>query len=339
MSFTLVRSLSVGFRKTFNKSYYSNSLPTNNVLPIISGVQSQNQTLTVSNGGWFGSVPITYAYQWKRSGVNISGATSNTYVLQSADVGTTITATITATNSIGVATATSIATNIITSTYALGDPRKLTTLLNSTPTSSVKQIETATFTASGKPLMITVATRKSVATEASTTITYGTPGRTFGTGTSAGAYKYVAIRGSTELKTFFILNPGSGNISIQMDSTLAYFSAIVSVIEIGFAKNLINSTFTNSNSITSRGTSITTTTLNSGVMHYYLRSSGDPTNPLSLTGVESIIENIASGVDVTNDITLAIGYEKSATTGVYASTASWPTASLINAMATEVTSN
>jgi hypothetical protein len=52
---------------------------------------------------------VTYAYQWKRGGVNISGATANTYTLVTADIGAMITATVTATNTAGSASATATA--------------------------------------------------------------------------------------------------------------------------------------------------------------------------------------------------------------------------------------
>jgi hypothetical protein len=53
----------------------------------------------------------TFSYQWKRSGSNISGATSSTYTLVSADEGNTITITITYTDGNGfIETETSAAT-------------------------------------------------------------------------------------------------------------------------------------------------------------------------------------------------------------------------------------
>ena len=75
--------------------------PVNTVLPAISGTQAPGATLTTTNGTWT-NTPTSYTYQWKRGGVNIGGATANTYVVQSADNGTTITVTVTATNAAGV---------------------------------------------------------------------------------------------------------------------------------------------------------------------------------------------------------------------------------------------
>lgn len=74
--------------------------PTNQVAPVISGTPLIGETLTTTNGTWTGS-PDSYTYQWKRDGVNIGSATNSTYVLVSADVGTDIICTVTATNDFG----------------------------------------------------------------------------------------------------------------------------------------------------------------------------------------------------------------------------------------------
>ena len=77
------------------------------------------QTLTAANGSWSGSPTITYGYQWRRcdaagaSCVNIGGATSSTYSLVGADVGSTIRVVVTGTNGGGSASATSAQTGTI----------------------------------------------------------------------------------------------------------------------------------------------------------------------------------------------------------------------------------
>jgi hypothetical protein len=80
--------------------------PINTVAPAITGTLTSGSTLTVSNGTWSNS-PTGYTYQWKRDGVNISGATASTYVVTVGDRGTTLTCTVTATNADGSASATS----------------------------------------------------------------------------------------------------------------------------------------------------------------------------------------------------------------------------------------
>jgi hypothetical protein len=85
---------------------------------LISGAAQVGQTLTTSNGSWTGS-PTGYTYVWQRcdaSGNNcgmISSATSQSYRVASADVGSTIEAWVTAYNSVGSATAKSAPTAIV----------------------------------------------------------------------------------------------------------------------------------------------------------------------------------------------------------------------------------
>lgn len=69
---------------------------TNTAAPVASGTGTVGQTLSVTNGTW-SATPDSYAYQWKRDGVAINTATSNTYLLVNADAGTSITCTVTAT--------------------------------------------------------------------------------------------------------------------------------------------------------------------------------------------------------------------------------------------------
>lgn len=94
--------------------------PANSALPSISGSSVLGQTLSVSNGSWVGSNPISYTYQWQRcdsSGNNcssISGATSASYALASADSSHTLRAVVTAKNTLGSTSATSAASAVVT---------------------------------------------------------------------------------------------------------------------------------------------------------------------------------------------------------------------------------
>jgi len=88
-------------------------------VPTVTGTTVSGKKLTAVAGTW-GPAPVTLAYQWKRSGVNISGATAATYVLTSGDVGKTITVTVTGSKA-GYTTAakTSAATKGVTAPLAL----------------------------------------------------------------------------------------------------------------------------------------------------------------------------------------------------------------------------
>lgn len=86
--------------------------PVNTVLPAITGTATQGQTLTCSTGTWT-NTPDGYAYQWRRAGIPIAGATASTRVLAAADVGSAMSCTVTATN-LGVsASATSASTAVV----------------------------------------------------------------------------------------------------------------------------------------------------------------------------------------------------------------------------------
>jgi hypothetical protein len=89
------------------------AVPINTAVPAISGLPQVGQTLTATNGTWTNS-PTSFTYQWNRAGSAISGATASAYVPVSADVGNTLTISVTATNGFGSSTpATSAATSAV----------------------------------------------------------------------------------------------------------------------------------------------------------------------------------------------------------------------------------
>ncbi|MHA3837558.1 carboxypeptidase regulatory-like domain-containing protein [Terrabacter sp. AAH1] len=64
-------------------------------VPTISGTVRVGLRLTATAGTW-GPAPVTLAYQWRRNGVAIPGATASTHLLGAADRATTISVTVTA---------------------------------------------------------------------------------------------------------------------------------------------------------------------------------------------------------------------------------------------------
>jgi thermitase len=92
--------------------------PSNLSPPAISGIAQEGQTLTVSTGAWSGA-PTNFAYQWSKcdtlgaSCSSISGASSSSYTAVSGDVGSTLRATVTASNTAGSSTAAAAATGTV----------------------------------------------------------------------------------------------------------------------------------------------------------------------------------------------------------------------------------
>ncbi len=95
--------------------------PENSVAPSIEGFMSSGSTLTAQPGLWFGEEPLSYGYQWEEcnasgeSCAGISGATSQTHVLGSGEIGSTIRVSVTAKNGQGSAGATSPVSEVIES--------------------------------------------------------------------------------------------------------------------------------------------------------------------------------------------------------------------------------
>jgi hypothetical protein len=95
--------------------------PTNTAAPAISGTAQEGATLTTTNGQWTSTSAIAYSYQWQRcdtqgaSCADITGATNNSYVAQTGDVGKTLRSVVAASNADGVSRAQSAPTAVVTS--------------------------------------------------------------------------------------------------------------------------------------------------------------------------------------------------------------------------------
>lgn len=76
------------------------SPPVNTVAPVISGTSPYyvGSTLTTTDGTWTGSPAPTFTYQWRLGGVNISGQTANTYVIQNDNMAGSVDCVVTASN-------------------------------------------------------------------------------------------------------------------------------------------------------------------------------------------------------------------------------------------------
>lgn len=135
--------------KTNAQTFVDAEPPINTVTGTITGTTTFTSTLTVDNGTWTGYAPITYTYQWNRSGVAIEGATGSTYTLVLADVGSTISATITAENIAGYVSAETTATAVITNPYPAPVNTVAPAITGTANTSSTLSCSTGTWT--GEP--------------------------------------------------------------------------------------------------------------------------------------------------------------------------------------------
>lgn len=94
------------------EQFIPNQSPVNVLAPFIPrGNYLVGNIININNGTWIGALPITYTYQWKRSGFNIIGETASAYICVLADLGLQISCEVTATN---IAGSTSALSNSIT---------------------------------------------------------------------------------------------------------------------------------------------------------------------------------------------------------------------------------
>jgi hypothetical protein len=73
--------------------------------PSIAGGASVGNSLTCRAGTWTGVTPIQYAFRWRRNGLLISGARSQTFLVRQVDAGASLSCSVIATNPVGSSTA------------------------------------------------------------------------------------------------------------------------------------------------------------------------------------------------------------------------------------------
>jgi hypothetical protein len=197
--------------------------PVNTIAPVVSGTNTVGSLLTTTNGTWSGSLPITYTYQWLRNGLNISGATSSTYTLVTADTSNVVSCRVTATNALGSANAVSNSLTIYeaeykaildyatTNSYALPSTvqrLKQNTLLSSLKTAGIwAKLDTfANFATNGSTQFALIDWKRLVQYNASTGPTFTTNEGFMGNGSSS--YIDTNFKPSTQ-NTNYILNNAS----------------------------------------------------------------------------------------------------------------------------------
>jgi len=98
--------------------------PSTTTPPTISGATTVAQTLAAAPGSWSGTTPLTYGYQWRRcdtaggSCQDVTNASASRYTLSSNDQGHRMRVAVTASNTAGVQTSSSAATDVVLNTPA-----------------------------------------------------------------------------------------------------------------------------------------------------------------------------------------------------------------------------
>lgn len=135
--------------------------PVNTLAPSVAGTPDEGDTLSVSSNGSWNNDPAKYSYAWERcdssgSCSGIPGATSNSYTLSAADVGTTIACVVTASGKGGTGDASSAKTAVVAAAATPAGPLPTTVSLAS-PTTAVTN-ESVTFVATVTPSVSSITT-------------------------------------------------------------------------------------------------------------------------------------------------------------------------------------
>jgi len=89
------KDIFVNYQKSYNVEMFIT--PVNTAIPVVTGDVAVDDLLTTTTGTWDNG-PTSFTYRWLRDDVVISGATSQTYTIVSADEETTIKSEVTAIN-------------------------------------------------------------------------------------------------------------------------------------------------------------------------------------------------------------------------------------------------
>jgi hypothetical protein len=106
--------------------------PAGTAAPQVSGTAAVGETVSCSQGGWSGSPPLSFAYQWLRDGAAIAGATASAYTITSTDVGHALSCQVTASNRDGGASATSAPLDVTAANPGGGGLRPTATTVSCT---------------------------------------------------------------------------------------------------------------------------------------------------------------------------------------------------------------
>jgi hypothetical protein len=249
--------------------------PVNTVAPAITGTAQVGQTLTVSTGTWTGTPTPTYTYRWQRNNITgITGATSSTYTLVSADQNSTISCIVTATNSSGIvaATSASTATVIPLPVYDVGV----------IPT-SINEGASGTFN------VIT-------ANVSDGTTLYWTINHT----TTSDA-DFSAVSGSFTITS----NQGSFNISPVADATTEGAETFTVSIRTGSVSGPVKYTTA---SVTINDTSLTPTATGNAIFAYGVKTPGVSTNISNLVSTTGVVATDTTGVGTSRSDLAAANY-------------------------------
>jgi hypothetical protein len=307
--------------------------------PAPSGTPLVGGSLT-SSGGYYAVSPwATPTYQWQTSAdidaadddwTDVAGATSASWTPTAGLIGRYARRR----NRVGTSDSYTLFETAIASSYPLADPVVLTSGVSAwTGGYTTKQIETASFTASGKPLLIYVAQRNASSADTTLTVTVGTAGRAFGTGTAA-TFKQRSRRTSVEQQAWLV-TPGSGTVTVQVESSLQSGGVAFAVLEVDGATNTGATNATGGTSVSSHTCTVTTTAADSNAFESIAFLDG--TKTVTWAGATELF-NLSSGSNTSSDVRFSCAWEQAPSAGAYSADATPSASATVAGLGVEVLS-
>lgn len=323
-------------------------VPTNSVLPAISGTEQVGQTLTSTSGTWANS-PSGYAYQWQVSDdgstgwSNISGATSSTYTLQASEAAKYVRCVVTATNSGGSASASSAASGAIAAAPS-GITTPPTLLATVASQANATQFETSSFdTSSTMVLVIELHTVNNDSFAAAMTIsgvTIGAPGRTVGTGTALSATPWrgdFSARVNTQvLKVEAPAAAAGQTIQITLGNVSRGTKIKVWGYEGAHRTTQDGDTSVSATNGSQASSVINMATVNADSVVHYCGAHAWNGGTITVSGATDLDRSDTTGTSNSQDLDTWSAYETTTTAGAYAATASWSGSQNQSAVGVEV---
>jgi hypothetical protein len=344
----------------FDKDIYGNTVNWAAVKPGVSDNYDQNFGLapiliekpSVTGapvlGGTMGTTPyfiianpfptITAKWQNSTDGVtwtDISGATGATYLPVAGDLGKFVARLFTGS---GISFRSQSATTVASS-YPLSDPVSMVVKTQAGLGSPVTMVdETASYVSTGKPLMVVVSQRAGSPADSAVTATVGTPGRSYGTGTSLTQQAFQR-RTQSQTHVFWLLAPSAGTVSVQVQGSLTANSWRIQAYEVGGLTSIGSPSYIGGSNVTTLASNLTTTIGNSGAFFVATRVDGDTAaNPLSVTGSDPLVTATTGGTSTSNDLAVGTVYGRAPSAGTITKTFSYPTSRNISIIGLELKS-
>ena len=297
--------------------------------PEVLGATGVGSTLNVT-GGYLTAFPYpTITRQWVRSDdavtwTNITGATGESYTLATADLGKYV-----GVRSTGAGVSTiSTQDGVVAASYPLGNPVLMTRYNDLSD--DISEAETATFMATGAPIMVVTSLLGTGTAARPINATIGTAGRTYGTGAALTGVSGTS-QSRLQAKIHYIASPTAGATTVQIDNyrdgntPLISDSIQIAVFEM---PSMTGTGAVFSNGISSGigpATDLTTTAENGAVLFVVSRrdESSSLYDDMVMDGAAILSNSVTGDTALSNNVSVVIGYRVAPSIGRYEALTQW----------------